>query len=572
MLNDRIQSCLAILISLGISAFIVLVTQKPIYLTSRGSIAQTDRLIYVTGTTILATLLTSFILSQVQHLLRCRLDRGLLSKPDAEIEKKINRKWRTIIRVGDMGDAVSNIKITLCFILLGLITPALVTILTPTVTERAVQYPQKLYNGRSRITVNNGGDCVYIIPTQEALRKTIDTEYTWDLGNGSAYYYGVNIGGCPTRLAQLLIGLINIYDSGNFAYSDGGVAVHRSAIGAPHTIYSPDYALAPEFNQMLSTFQSDARRTAQCVPVMKQNPITCRPGGKVSASTSWLNVTADNGLCSINHQFSNRNLTRQQTMVKRMCPHGDVGQGTIVMAAVGGYAHWLAYSIDDIDHAPAIPPVTAPATNARYAITCTVDARNIYEYREVILNLAATESTGTRNTRFLYSNKTLCAGPAFDLSWYANAAAANWQTLFQNDGLDGWFDLIWEATGHHSRRQPPWAFENSENVLEDVLGLVSALVGSRFNSTSTYTVDTNLTYSATRIGTSDNLALLYLLPTTFALVCLIYLLFSELRQPAAEVDSTDLRRLRSFFTMGGHSKANHQEEFPPFVSGRFYSR
>ena len=541
------QDFLALAVSLGITAFIIAIERKPLWLTSQGTLSTRQRQIYVTGTTILATLLAGFIVSRVQDILRRLFDHDLESSNHRNPITAQSRKWRTILKVNSLGDAFSHTRIILGYIMLALITPAIVSSITPTVASRDITYAQNIFNGASRINVGSGGDCTYIIPITTARQKKVDTEYFWDLGNGSAYYIPANIGGCPTRSAQILVGAINTQDSGNFAYADGGVAVHRSAIGTPYTLYSPDSILAPEFNSMLSDFNSNALKTVQCAPVMIRNPIRCRRGGTIRLSSSWFNVTSDDGLCQYNRLFSGRNLTVQQTMVKHMCPHGEVGQGTMIIAAIGGYAHWLSFAIDDEEHAPVIPPGGASIASTKYAITCTVDSRGTYEHRNVELNLRAAERFGTRHARYLHSDKTKCSGPKLDMSWYATAAASNWQTLFQNDGVDGWFDLIWEATGDHSHRKPPWAFEDSSNALEDVFGLVAALVGSRFNSSRSYPVNTTVTIAATRVGTSDNLALLYLIPLGFALVYLSTLMVRSYCSKEAKYNSTELADLQKYF-------------------------
>jgi hypothetical protein len=546
-----IKALLALATSLGINAVIILVTLKPLYLTSWGLIQSTERNLYLTGTTILATILTGFIASSTQDLLLRRFDNEL-QRPEGNTSiKSLSRKWRVILKANKFSESFTGGRlfgIFLAYVIIGLITTSIVSGISPTVDSKTFSYPQKVYNGDSRITAGSAGNCTSIITLAKA-EQVVDNNYYWDLGNGNAYYIPANMGGCPTRDAQLLVGLINMVDSGSFAYADSGVAVHQSAIGAPNTMYSAEKRLAPEFNSMLSTYGTNALETCQCVPVMKSNPISCRTGGAIKLATHWFNLTSDDGLCQYNRYFSGRDPTASQTMVKSMCTYGDVGQGTIVIAASGGYAHWLAVTIGDEAHAPS---TSIPVGSATYMVTCTVDTRNIYEHRLVTLDMRASNSTGTRYSRFLKSNGTYCSGPPLDRARIATAAAANWQTLFQNDGSDGWFDLIWEATGGHAHRSPPWAFQNSDNPLEDAFGLVAALVGSRFNGTTAYSVDTTVEVAATRIGSPNFIAFLYLIPSGFAAILVAWLLLLSCGQEKAPFSSTELDDLRRFFQVGKH--------------------
>lgn len=545
---------LAILASFTIATVDTLVTLKSFYLHPVGTLTETKRQIYVQGTTVLATILTTFIISQAQGLFLRDFDNQLhaiTQHQQSETSlKRLSKKWRSILRVSSMAETWtrwSRLGIFSTYFLMGLMTAAMVTSLSPTIASRTEHYPQTVFNGRSRL-IESDGNCDYIIPIENATR-VIDQDYWWDLGNGSAFWMPANIGACPTRYAQLLVGNVNGLDAASFAYADSGVAVHRSAIGAPITVYSPHPGLAPELNTTLTTYRSHALTTKQCVPVMKHNPITCRPGGSVSLTNTSFTAHSDDGRCVYTRSFLGRNPRDRQTMVKHMCPHGEPGQGTMVIAACGGYAHWLAVGINDTAHAPS---TDRPPPEATYAITCTVDARDVYEHRIVQLDLRASDGEGgARYTRFLSSpgaEPERCQGPEMDRSRVATVAAANWQTLFQNDGLDGWFDLVWEATGGHYGRKETFGFGNSVNALEDVLGLVAAMVGARFNGSERYSVDTVVEVEATRVGSESLLVLLWVIPPLFAAGLMVSLLAVTENQRFRSVELEDLKRL---FTVTG---------------------
>ncbi|KAK3356387.1 hypothetical protein B0T25DRAFT_629795 [Lasiosphaeria hispida] len=547
--QSNVLIILAAFLSLAVAVIDALVTAISFYLSSIGTLGETPRQLYIQGTTFLATILTGFVSSQAQTLLLRDFDshlsataHGQRSQPNLDT---ISKKWRTILRVSSLRETWtrwSRFGIFATYFFIGLMTTAIVTSLSPTVSTRREQYPQAIFNGLSSV-VENTGHCVYIIPV-ETVRGLIDQDYWWDLGNGSAYYVPANLGACPTRYAQLLVGNINNLDADVFAYADVGVAVHRTAIGAPITVYSPNAGLAPEFNGALGLYGSHARTTTQCVPVVRRNPISCRPGGQVALTNTSFSATSDDGLCT--HTRAGRNPLDRPTMVKDMCPHGAVGQGTMVIAASGQYAHWLAVGIGDVAGAP--PTVD----NASYVVSCSVDAQDAFEHRVVKLHLRASDGEGgARYTRFLSSGRgQRCAGPEMDLSRAATLAAANWQTLFQGEGNDGWFDLVFEATGGHAGgNHKVYGYAESRNALEDVLGLVAAMVVARFNGSESYNVQTTVEIEATRVGSDNPLLLFWMLPPLFAAGMIAVMLWTSNN---AKFRSVELEHLKALLSGDGH--------------------
>jgi hypothetical protein len=266
-----------------------------------------------------------------------------------------------------------------------------------------------------------------------------------------------------------------------------------------------------------------------------------------------MNLTSDDGLCKINWQTGGRNPLKHQLVVKHMCTHDEVGQGTMVMGAVGQYAYFLAASINDVANAP-----TPSLQSSKYVLSCTVDARDIFEYRVVTLDLQASNSSGARYARLLKSTGKLCSGPQLDRALAATAAAANWQTLMQNDGADGWIDLLWEASGYG--REPPYAFSNSATALEDVLGLVAALVTSRFNSSTTDVVNSTVVVTATQIGNGKIASLAFAIPSAVAAILLPYLI---IRTSSLDPVRYNSRKLGDLIDLGG-SKARETQLMKPY--------
>src|SRR5579859_3184488 len=205
-------------------------------------------------------------------------------------------------------------------------------------------------------------------------------------------------------------------------------------------------------------------------------------------------------------------------MVKKMCTYGKVGQATIVFGATWAYAMYLARSIGDTANAP------LAVNGSTYTVTCTVDTTDVFGYRMVKLSLQnqnISESSYARSIVGLgsYTPETLTISDVL----IASAAAANWQLLMQYEGLDRLFDGISQVALIPSggiQREPPWAFNNPANGLEDVLGLVATIVSSRINSTMT-TINATSLVTVTRIGSGNTLALAYTIPPAVAAVVLV---------------------------------------------------
>ena len=426
--------------------------------------------------------------------------------------------------------------VVLVYTISGLITTSIVAGVNPGSAIR--DFP---YNATIPLGPN---DCVVTLPSGTQPEGDVGY-YTWTLPNGSSVYAITNAESCPTRRALTLAGDINIVNPDVFAYADNGVAVHPTAIGAPITIYASDRTADPQLAVLLDNHGTNVVSTTQCVPVMSKNPISCHIGGDltVSASEAMITVISDDARCKINDTLE-INPAYNSVMIKGMCTYGDIGQGTIVMGAVGANSQWLAVAMGDRAY------LDYTYDYSQYVVTCAVDTRAVYEYRSVTFNLQPGNIPQSSYSRSLVGQE-----PCMPVTWTVGtditsvSAIANWQVLLQNKGLDGWFDTINQLTrntgGGDVIRSPPWAFESSANALEDVLGLITALVASRINSTS---VSVNGTSSiiTTRIGSGKKVALVYAIPSTITAIILGYLLITErLGGPELPQTSSNLTRLIS---------------------------
>jgi hypothetical protein len=504
----------AFLTSIVVAGLIIVVTFKRIDLTASGPYSGRQRALYATGTTIIASILTAWIQSQIRQMWVYQVDHEFPTALELQRLGKLNSKWRTILRVASFKEMLFNGHIQTSYLVTALVTTAIVASFTPTLATRGdSQYEVVISSGQLYVDEN----CV------EAVSSIPLEGYYWDTSDNGIVSVIPNAGNCPTRHAVTLIGNINTQNPDVYAYSDVGVAVHSSAIGTPASVYASIPGMPQTFADLIGTFGTNLVNLTQCVPVMTKNPVSCRAGGTVNISNHSLTVTSDDNSCSFEGLFLFFDPLTNSTMAKGQCTHGEVGQARIVLAGTNYYGPWLSTAMGD----PASTIANLPET---YVVTCDVDTRDVFAFRNVTFS-SQTSGSNTTTTFARRLEATFggneCSPPSdygSNAGLLAIAALANWQTLSQNVYYDGWFDSIAQfATGQSGppSREPPWAFSNSKNALEDVFGLTAALVSSRMNST-VVKLPAQITITNTRIGTGHPVAILYAIPPLVAAVILLY--------------------------------------------------
>ena len=129
------------------------------------------------------------------------------------------------------------------------------------------------------------------------------------------------------------------------------------------------------------------------------------------------------------------------------------------------------------------------------------------------------------------------SNPTISNILFGTAAAANWQTLSQNIGLDGYPDVLLQMAGDW--RRPPYAFNNSANSLEDTLGIVAALVTARVNTSGQYVsadwinaqhnnMSGSAVVAATRLGSGRTEAIIFVVPPLLSFIFLARLTLMKL--------------------------------------------
>lgn len=140
---------------------------------------------------------------------------------------------------------------------------------------------------------------------------------------------------------------------------------------------------------------------------------------------------------------------------------------------------------------------------------------------------------------------------------FSISAVSSWQPLGENAAIGGWFNSINQVTTvggngfglplSESVRSPPWAFPNSQNALDDVLGLVAALVSSRIplNATLTETTGSALV-EFTRIGTGKPFSTFFAIPSVFSFLLICYFMIA----PRSEIPHYSSSKLTDLVQFG----------------------
>jgi hypothetical protein len=126
----------AFLTSIIIAGLIIIVTFKRIDLTASGPYSGRQRALYATGTTIIASILTAWIQSQIRQIWVYQVDHDFPTALELQRLGKLNSKWRTILRVALFKEMLFNGHIQTSYLVTALITTAIVASFTPTLGTR----------------------------------------------------------------------------------------------------------------------------------------------------------------------------------------------------------------------------------------------------------------------------------------------------------------------------------------------------------------------------------------------------------------------------------------------------
>ncbi|KAI8632727.1 hypothetical protein F5Y19DRAFT_491367 [Xylariaceae sp. FL1651] len=557
---------------LGLVFIIILIIwihESSPYLTI-GTLSTTKTRILTAGVTITATIFTSLVGSQIQNgLIRSIEDRlqsiqdepHMIQDPTSAGDdhhqvfmRELEQVWRSILKIDSVLERVKNYPVFLLYLFCGLITTSIVTTFTPTLATKSVPYssiiPDTSFGLYSTNTTNR--TCFGICQTD---CDHIRSAYSWPLDNGSRLYVAID-GDCPTTFMPQLASGINYMNPDDHVYVESGVAVDRTAIGAPTTIFT-----GAAFGNVSSQYKQALVKLTQCVPVMTSNPVRCQKSGKVTAvtqselATRAGNVTVSDRIWDLSGANALtplvRNLTIDSAMSNDMWtnnqyPHNihdieRIGRVVMVFGAWNDpqglvpFASYLAGTISDPDES------AGRGGNETYAVTCVVNPRRSFKYRWVTLDLRALGKGKESNYAQYLSGGKSCTplNPTISNKMFAIAGTASYSLVLENANRDGYIGTLTRFAGFH--RGPPYAFPESRNALEDVLGLVSGLAVSVMPLTdggvSAAAVshdrgadgNSSAVIEITRLGTSSSEALWLLIPPIGSLIILCILFAMGIR-------------------------------------------
>ncbi|KAF4635843.1 hypothetical protein G7Y89_g2258 [Cudoniella acicularis] len=475
---SRLSAIVALILQLVIIVILIVFNvvtvwiQKPkAYATD---LSDTDCLLYLTGTTVLATIIASFTTGQIRRLWFSLV----VSTENAAAPDRMLGHARTVIGLASLWEEARHFSATASFWLVGLITAAIVAGIS------ATNFP--LIASPVALLALDHTSLILTGPTPSPCFDVTNSSNTpsgfiWQLRNGS--YISLNISYTPGCESQnVLPAFWNVkYTPQGDVYWMGGVPVGPLAAGVP---YATDFGFDISFglgsggygNQIgLSLLSSSAEVNwiSQCFPVVATNPVSCRKSGKVTS-------------------FQNLNTTIDAATVAGVCTDSspNIGTATVVIGSINGYASDLNDAIDtgkglfsDADGLVTI------------SVACTIDIASSLGFR--LLNFsrippqAVPSSTpGTNNPGDTgypfhvtaagnYCTPISPQGPLnisqfLTASMLATGGSAAWQLLTENQYTDGRLSTL---MNNANNVQPiiGQTFAESQNFLEDCLGQASAI-------------------------------------------------------------------------------------------------
>ncbi|KAM5348923.1 hypothetical protein ACJ41O_008746 [Fusarium nematophilum] len=518
---------MAILLCFGVAAGLICVTAATPRLTDSGTYTATQRTIYTTIVTLIASIITTVNLAALRFALLDSVDDHLrqFTHSSSQVKERLQSRWQTVLAISSIRNSFRNPGISSLMILGALVTTCITAGFTATTSTRTVPYSP---------LIATSDPYVFARPSDNLTASGSTCVLNWLMDNGSHFCSSVWYGDSPQHRAFKLMDGININHPDVYAYSDLGVAIRSSAIGAPLTLYDPQrsgYGL----QDLVRLYQWNVVSASACAPVMVRNPVKCRKGGILSYANNdkVMQLTADDGTC-----VAQKELTKPPRdavwMLKKVCPRGDVGQATFVIgAANSNYAQWVAAGLGE--------RIASHFPGQTYSAQCEIDVRNgVFEYRMVTLTLSSQSGSNSSSSEQLSFNRVLSAGQpckpppntAVSDALFSTIAMAPYFITYE-DGAAGWAQSLINVISRYgdyghavndSIRFPPFAFPDSTNALEDVLGLVGALAGSRavLNMSLVHTSG-SAEVTFLRIGPGQLFALVYALVPLILGLALIWL-------------------------------------------------
>ncbi|PVH70892.1 hypothetical protein DL98DRAFT_617346 [Cadophora sp. DSE1049] len=354
----------AAVLQLAVIALVCTVINVDIILPYWSEWSERTRLLYTTGTTILATIVTALTVGSIRKSWFNRISHA--EPTSSSSDKKGRAQMRALTGLAEWKEQIIAWPVFVAFLIVGLATTVIVVALTPRATAT------NDLGSPGHICTSTGGFCTNAF----ARRSTAGRLFSWTLPDGTLIGLDQNITNlrsyCSPRPAidLLTTGIAQILPS-DAAYVLEDTLITQSAIGMPWDSDLVDYVFGaqrtPEF-----------RWTSRCLPLLTKNPVSCKQGGTVTVSETNRTLTVSNGDCTVtSNALRVQPSTNAATVMGACTENHDVGTATILIGAVdeifgfegnglvvkdGSYAQQLKNALD-----------LASLDGREFSATCTID-------------------------------------------------------------------------------------------------------------------------------------------------------------------------------------------------------
>jgi hypothetical protein len=429
----------------------------------------------------------------------------------------VNPKWQTILGIGTLRESSKQWRIVTSFVVSVLTVTAFVTGLNLNRAEKTVPFSYYLPEDSTSYCMGVGA----------SKMVNIATDLYWSLPNGSHYEVFPIMDFCPTSQTMLLMGAINTVDPQSYGYGDNGVAVRPQALGTTGSFYAPSFpipASKPQIglSQIMKQYRTDLVRVNGCSPVLSRNPFQCtKIDVGFNSANSNLSVSSDTNPCSIS-----KSVYQDNDYVFKICLHGSVGEGTLLIGHIGTAAIYAAEAMGDHQQRQSWEKTGfSQGQTMLYGVECSISTS--IRARDLTLTIADDSVTSGAFTRTLDGGADCELAVDYGVNQLkASVAAGVYQPLYA-----GWIQHIRlvaitpNGTVDYVR-SGPYAFRGSQSALEDVLGLTAALSLSRVTLTGrppSVEAKGSAVVLYNRVGPGKTWALVFVLPPVINVLVLAIL-------------------------------------------------
>ena len=554
--SSFINPYLACLIDISTIVFILVTLAVDIWVEKWNDLENSTRLFYTAGTTVLATLIRFFISKELKCLWLEHIQK--FQGP------KSQRQADTLLGIGKLKDSIWLWPISATALLVSLTTAALVAAVAP--TSHLIVLPNKGW-------LNRFDYCLLIKNT-----SSVDPYMpSWMLPSGSHCHFEISkvqyLSGLPSadNYISYMTSLKGFDISPLPQYAIGNVAVMSSAIGGPVEsskslgpyISKLDITLAFRYNY---TSFRNLHSVTLCHPVFDHNPVQCKPSGHFTNIGNIFTVTAGNCTKSSTAFFPDPNYP---VITAGVCPRNlSEGKSNVIFGTLNKWA----------EHLKLVTEARRVAKN--YSVVCEVDIAPVIAYRWVTLapnslysfrtsEEKALGGDSTVDYKYLVSGGELCTPtkdgveippesiitpPILALGAFAidqvlsNMPSKTFSMPAGNVLFLQAMEKLWWIPRHlnndaqaplleltQKQRQSLFAFDNSRNALEDVLGLVTAIAVAALYGTgmsdaggydSPHHIDGGeFRIYGTRVGPGKWWTVVFIIPELYSLTFLIVFLW-----------------------------------------------